>query len=59
MLRMLIFTFNGDIHWVFFYYKHESRQLDSPIFICGFVCKPIPFRFRKHKGHGFDYDVKK
>ena len=26
MLRLLNFSFNGDIHWFFFYYKHQSRQ---------------------------------
>ena len=25
MLRLLNFLFNGDIHWVFFYYKHQSH----------------------------------
>ena len=26
MLRLLNFSFNGDIHFFFFYYKHQSRQ---------------------------------
>ena len=37
MLRLLNFSFNGDIHW---------------------FCLPMPFRFRKHKGHDLAYDVK-
>ena len=38
---MLIFfwfyPFNGDIIGLFSYYKHQSRQHDSPIFIRSFV----------------------
>ena len=26
MLRLLNFSFNGDIHWGFFYCKHQSRK---------------------------------
>jgi hypothetical protein len=51
MLRLLNFSFNGDIHW-FFYYKHQSRQYDSPVLFTNML-----FRFRKHKGHDLAYDV--
>ena len=51
MLRLLNFSFNGDIHWFFFYYKHQSRQFTGFIYHCR-------FRFRKHKGHDLVYDVK-
>jgi hypothetical protein len=50
MLRLLNFSFNGDIHcFDFFYYKHQSA-------IHRF-CLPMPFHFRKHKGHDLAYDV--
>ena len=50
MLRMLSFPFNGDIH-CFVFITNINFQLR--------FCLPIPFRFRKHKGHDLDYDVKK
>jgi hypothetical protein len=43
---MLMVIFIG-----FFYYKHQSRQYDSPILFS------LPLRFRKHKGHDLAYDV--
>ena len=49
MLRLLNFYFNGDMHW-FFYYKHQSA-------IHRFYL-PMPFHYRKHKGHDLAYDVK-
>ena len=52
MLRLLNCSYNGDIH-CFFHYKHQSRQFRIHRF-----CLPMPFRFRKHKGHDLDYDVK-
>ena len=50
MLRFLIFSFNGDIHWVFLLQTSKSA-------IHRF-CLPMSFRFRKHKGHDLAYDVK-
>ena len=32
MLRLLNISFNGDIHWGFFYYKHQSRQFTGFVF---------------------------
>ena len=43
MLRLLNFSFNGDIHWFFLLQTSKSA-------IHRF-CLPMPFRFRKHKGH--------
>jgi hypothetical protein len=50
MLRLLNFSFNGDIHWFFLLQTSKSA-------IHRF-CLPMPFRFRKHKGHDLAYDVK-
>ena len=50
MLRLLNFSFNGDIHWVFLLQTSKSA-------IHRF-CLPMPFRFRKHQGHDLTYDVK-
>ena len=50
MLRFLIFSFNGDIHWFFLLQTSKSA-------IHRF-CLPMSFRFRKHKGHDLAYDVK-
>ena len=52
MLRLLNFSFNGDIHWVFFI---TNIKVGNRIHR---FCLPMPFRFRKHKGHDLDYDVK-
>ena len=49
MLRLLNFSFNDDIHWFFLLQTSKSA-------IHRF-CLPMPFRFRKHKGHDLDYDV--
>ena len=53
MLRLLHFSFNCDIHWVFFLLQTSK----SPIFIKGFFL-PMPFQFRKHERHNLPYDVK-
>jgi hypothetical protein len=50
MLRLLNFSFNGDIHWFFLL---QTSKLAIHRF-----CLPMPFRFRKHKGHDLAYDVK-
>ena len=55
MLRMLIFPFNGDIPLVF---SITNIKVGNRIHPFAF-CLPIPFRFRKYKGHDLDYDVKK
>ena len=47
MLRLLNFSFNGDIHWFFLLQTSKSA-------IHRF-CLPLPFRF---KGHDLAYDVK-
>ena len=52
MLRLLHFSFNCDIHWVFFLLQTSK----SPIFIKRFGL-PMPFRFRKHERHNLPYDV--
>ena len=49
MLRLLKFSFNGDIHWVFLLQTSKSA-------IHRF-CLPMPFHFRKNKGHDLAYDV--
>ena len=49
MLRLLNFSFNGDIHWGFFITNIKST-------IHRF-CLPMSFRFRKHKDHDLAYDV--
>ena len=46
---MLIFSFNGDIHLVFL--LQTSKSAIHRFFL------PMPFRFRKHKGHDLAYDV--
>ena len=51
MLRLLNFSFNGDIHW-FFYLLQTSKSAIHRF------CLPMPFRFRKYKGHDLAYDVK-
>ena len=52
MLRSLNFSFNGDIHWVFFI---TNIKFDNRIHR---FCSPMPFRFRKHKGHDLAFAVK-
>ena len=49
MLRLLNFSFNGDIHWFFLLQTSKSA-------IHRF-CLSMMFRFRKHKGHDLAYDV--
>ena len=49
MLRLLNFSFNGDIHW-FFLLQTSKSAIHR-------LCLPMPFRFRKHKGHDLAYDV--
>ena len=50
MFRLLKFSFNGNIHWCFILQISKSA-------IHRF-CSPMPFRFRKNKGHDLAYDVK-
>ena len=50
MLRLLKFSFNGDIHW-FFLLQTSKSAIPR-------LCLPMPFRFRKHKGQDLAYDVK-
>jgi hypothetical protein len=50
MLRLLNFSFNGDIH-CFFLLQTSMSAIHR-------FCLPIPFRLRKHKGHDLSYDVK-
>ena len=50
MLRLLNFSFNGDIHC--FYLLQTSKSAIHQF------CLPMLFRFRKHKGHDLAYDVK-
>ena len=50
MLRLLNFSFNGDIH-CFFYLLQTSKSAIHRF------CLPMPFCFRKHKGHDLAYDV--
>jgi hypothetical protein len=47
MLRLLNFSFNGDIHWFFLLQTAKSAIHQ--------FCLPMPFRFRKHKGHDLAY----
>ena len=51
MLRLLNFSFNGDIDWVFFYYKHQSRQFTGFVYQCCSVLENI-------KVTNLAYDVK-
>ena len=53
MLRLLNFSFNGDIHCLFFFITNIKVGNRIRRF-----CLPMPFRFRKHKGHDLAYDVK-
>ena len=50
MLRLLNFSFNGDIH-CFFLLQTSKSAIHR-------FCLPMPFRFRKHKDHVLAYDVK-
>ena len=50
MIRLLNFSFNGDIHWVFLLQTSKSA--------IHWFCLPMPFRFRKHKDHDLAYGVK-
>ena len=50
MLRLLNFSFNGDIHC--FYLLQTSKTAIHRF------CLPMLFHFRKHKGHDLAYDVK-
>ncbi len=50
MLRLLNFSFNGDIHC--FYLLQTSKTAIHRFSL------PMLFRFRKHKGHDLAYDVK-
>ena len=51
MLRLLNFSFNGDIHCFFITNIKVGNRIHR-------FCLPVPFRFRKHKGHDLAYDVK-
>ena len=51
MLRLLNFSVNCDIHWVFLLQTSKSA-------IHRGFCLPMPFRFRKHNDHDLAYDVK-
>jgi hypothetical protein len=50
MLRLLNFSFNGDIH-CFLLLQTSKSAIHR-------FCLPMPFRFRKHKGHDLAYDIK-
>jgi hypothetical protein len=50
MLKLLNFSFDGDIHW-FFLLQTSKSSIHR-------FCLPMPLRFRKHKGHDLAYDVK-
>ena len=50
MLRLLNFSFNGDIHCFFITNIKVGNRIHR-------FCLPMPFRFRKHKGHDLAYDV--
>ena len=50
MLRLLNFSFNGDIH-CFFLLQTSKSAIHR-------FCLPMSFPFRKHKGHDLAYDVK-
>ena len=52
MFRLLNFSFNADIHWFFFITNIKVGNRIHQF------CLPMPFRFRKHKGHDLAYDVK-
>ena len=52
MLKLLNFSFNGDIHCFFFIINIKVGNRIHRL------CLPMPFRFRKHKGHDLTYDVK-
>ena len=52
MLRLLNSSFTGDIHWFFFIANIKIGNMIHRF------CLPMPFRFRKHKGHDLAYDVK-
>ena len=49
MLRLLNFSFNGDIR-CFFLLQTSKSAIHR-------FCLPMPFRFRKHKGHDLAYDI--
>ena len=51
MLRLLNFSFNGDIHCFFFLLQTSKSAIHR-------FCLTMPFRFRKHKRHDLAYDVK-
>ena len=51
MLRLLNFSFNCDIHWGFFLLQTSKSAIHR-------FCLPMPFRFRKYKGHDLAYDEK-
>ena len=51
MLRLLNFSFNGDIHCFFITNIKVGNRIHR-------FCLPMPFHFRKHKGHELTYDVK-
>ena len=51
MFRLLKFSFNDDIHCFFITNIKVSNRIHQ-------LCLPMPFRFRKHKGHDLTYDVK-
>jgi hypothetical protein len=54
MLRLLHFSFNGDIHWFFFNYKHQSQPYSlvlvaifEKVKISKFSKTPINFKIYK------------
>ena len=49
MLKLLNFSFDGDIH-CFFLLQTSKSSIHR-------FCLPMPLRFRKHKGHDLAYDV--
>ena len=51
MLRLLNFSFNGDIHCFFLLQTSKSAIIHR-------FCLSMPFHFRKHNGHDLAYDVK-
>ena len=50
MLRLLNFSFNGDILCFFIANIKVGNMIHR-------FCLPMPFRFRKHKGHVLAYEV--
>ena len=52
MLRLLNSSFTGDIHWFFFIANIKIGNMIHRF------CLPMPFQFRKHKGHDLAYDIK-